>query len=159
MTRRRRTRAELIDASEHVCYEIWMMHHMGKALTAGMAGSGPIHNAFTNSFALHVRNLIEFLYETKTVAKNDAIVAEDYFSPPGVWTSIRLNQPPALKHAEIQCEKQIAHLTYTRDKKQPLNFVLIVGALQGPLTVFMANVDRSLLGGDFKAIEHLFRQN
>lgn len=157
MARKRKTVNQLVQASEHVCYEIWMMHHLGHALATGLTGEGPIHNSFVNSFAIHVRNLVEFLYESKAEAKSDAILAEDYFSAPDDWTSIRLSLPVTLKNAKIRCEKQVAHLTYTREKKESWNFVQIVRALHQPLSVFMGKVDHSLLGDNLRPIEHFFR--
>ena len=156
MARKKKSSEELVEASEHVCYEIWMMHHMGRSLSTGLAGQGPIHNSFINSFAVHVRNLIEFLYESKGESKSDAILAEDYFDTATDWTSMRPKQSIELKKAKIRCEKQVAHLTYTRDQKEPWDFVRIVRALHEPLSFFMENVNQSLLGQHIRPIEHLF---
>lgn len=156
MSRKTRTKIELVNASGHLCYEIWMVHHMGHSLATGLAGQGPIHNALVNSFAVHVRNLIEFLYDQKGDSKSDAILAEDYFEIAADWTSKRQELPPVLRQAKIRCEKQVAHLTYTRERKETWDFVMIVKELHIALSVFMASVDRSLLGTYFGQIEHLF---
>jgi hypothetical protein len=133
-----------------------MLHHMGLSLTTGFAGEGPIHNAFINSFAVHVRNLVDFLYEPKGETKSDAILAEHYLSSGQDWTKIRPTLTKKLKDAKIRCDKQVAHLTYTRQKKEAWDFVGIVRELHCPLSLFMDSIDRSLLGEHFKPIAHLF---
>ncbi len=159
MGHKTRNRRDLINASEHLCYEIWMFHHMGRALTFGLSGEGPIHNVFINSFAIHVRNLIDFLYESKGDSKADAILAEHYFDSPKDWLDARPPKSDILKKAEIRCAKQVAHLTYTREKREAWEILGIVRELYGSITVFIDNIDRELLGEHFGPIEYLFRRS
>jgi hypothetical protein len=151
-----RSRQELIDAAEHVCYEIWMLHHMGRALAYGLPGNGPILNAFINSFAIHVRNLVDFLYEKKPNKKPDAILAEHYMANGQDWAKMRPALTKKLKDAKIRCDKQVAHLTTRRQKKESWNFAEIVRELHSPLAKFVNSIDLSLLGEHFKPIAHYF---
>lgn len=153
-----RTKRVLLEASEHICYEIWMLHDLGCALATRLTGIGPIHNAFINSFAVHVRNLVDFLYEHKGKVKVDVILAEHYFPSSQDWSEIRPVQSDKLKTAKIRCDKQVAHLTYTRHKKEPWDFITIVRELQVPLTTFVNNIDISLLGDNYNSISHYFTE-
>lgn len=159
MTKNSRTRQEVIDASEHLCYEIWMLHQLGITLANGLPGKGPILNAFINSFAVHVRNLVDFLFDNKGNAKGDAILAEHYFDKPEDWASIRPERSERLKQAKIRCEKQVAHLTFTRQKKEPWNFIEVIREIHSPLSVFIENVDLALLGTHFSSIKALFSKD
>jgi hypothetical protein len=154
---RKRSRQELINVSGDLCYEIWMLDHMVQILTSDLTCTQPVHNAFINSFAIHTRNIIDFLYEQKSRAKNDAILAEHYFFSAQDWISMRPDWPEGLKDAKIRCDKQVAHLTYTRQKREHWDYEGIKKALLIPLSVFIKNVDRALLGKYYAPIEHLFK--
>ena len=112
MARSKRTKEELKEASNHLYYEIWMLNSLANGLASGIGGQGPLQNALLESFAIHVRALIDFLYSEK--AKNDAVIAEDYFNSPEIWIRIRPGNSDILRKARIRAHKEIAHLTYER---------------------------------------------
>lgn len=66
----KRNSKEILEASEHLCYEIGMLFHIVQVLGLGtFGGKSPANNAFVEAFAIHVRNIIDFLYEPKTRVK------------------------------------------------------------------------------------------
>ena len=133
-----------------------MLHRTATGLATGLIGQGPLYNALIESFAVHLRNLIDFLYEEKTEAKPDWIFAQDYFSDPQEWILARPDKSEILKKAEIKAHKQVAHLTYVRRKKEPWRFIEIMDEIYRPLSVFINKIDRGLLGDFFGPIEFLF---
>jgi len=151
-----RSKQEIISASEHVCYEIWMFDQIGRALAHGLVGIGPAQNAFINSFAIHARNLIDFLYKSISKAKSDMIIAEHYFDDPKEWKAIRPELTTSLKRVKIRCDKQVAHLTFTRQRKENWYFVNIASEIFKVVNVFIDNIDHKLLGEYSKMIEYLF---
>jgi hypothetical protein len=104
----KRTLAELIEASEHLQYEINMVCGTASELAAGVP-SGVLRNALIESFTIHVRALLSFLYDDKKF--DDDLVAGDYVPD---WSSKRPPKPAALGHAQFRVGKEIAHLTYNR---------------------------------------------
>ena len=62
MNRINRTDEELKKASDHLHYEIGMLTSFAHGMGSGIAGQGPIANALLESFVIHVRALMDFLY-------------------------------------------------------------------------------------------------
>jgi hypothetical protein len=98
-------------AEEHVFYEIDMLF-----ATANLIGSGAPHpkmnNAFTESFVLHLRNLISFFYSKPT--KPTDVVASDFFAKTGEWDSQRPPKSAKIEVALQRAHKELAHLTTKR---------------------------------------------
>jgi len=80
---------ELRRVSNALHYEISMLRFVIRFLGCPIFGDGvgPIRNALIESFATHVRVLIEFFYRYKD--KKDTILAKYFFSPPKKWEQIR----------------------------------------------------------------------
>ncbi len=98
-------------AKEHLLYEVQTM--LG-ALTA-LEGKprGMEMNIALESFAVHARNLLEFLwYKPNPRYGNDAFASD--FSDE--WNGRRGSRPPRLKEVDDGCRfgKEIFHLTYDR---------------------------------------------
>ena len=110
MAREQRLEAELQEASKHLHYEVQMLHAV--AVASGLFGSGPITNALVESFAIHVRNLIDFFYLKEP--RQDDLIAEDFFADAAQWRSVRPNLSADLDQAKKRAHKEIAHLTYAR---------------------------------------------
>jgi hypothetical protein len=107
-----RTETEVRQASGHVKYEIDMlratMSYLSKSAGQGDKVEWDVH---LESFALHVRNLIDFFY---TPPKDDDIVAEYYVSDVGRWNAERPAVTSSLLDAKRNANKRIAHLTFGR---------------------------------------------
>lgn len=117
----KRTPGELIMASEHLEYEIWMFDVLVNGLVSGLTSSGVLHNALLESFVIHVRLLTNFFYSSKQ--REDDVLAEDFFSSPEVWRNSRPPETTVLQKARNRAGKEVAHLTYarqllTQDEKQ-----------------------------------------
>jgi hypothetical protein len=125
-----------------------MFSTLARALATGVFGDGSLNNAVLESFTVHARVLLDFLFADKP--RPDDVVAEDFFPTPEQWPMVRGDMPPILKDVDTRVGKEIAHLTYARltvtpDKKQ-WRFVQIAVAIEGIIKLFVDNVPRPNLG-------------
>jgi hypothetical protein len=107
--------------SEHVLYECEML----EAVVALLGGAAlnrldgrtnvAVENALVESFGMHVRALIEFLYTDSPKRPDDGIAA-DLVSDVGMWTDEREAMPAALSDAKRRADKEIAHVTLSRSR-------------------------------------------
>jgi hypothetical protein len=101
---------ELLDYSgEHLLYEIEMFRWLASELP-GKKESNEC-SAFVESFALHLRNLIDFFY---TEPFDDDVVAEYFYDDPSKWGRATTATPPVLLAAKKRADKEVSHLTKTR---------------------------------------------
>jgi hypothetical protein len=85
-SRQTRSTAELRAVSNHLFYEIAMLRGSVLGLTSGLIGQGIIGNALLESFTIHARALLDFLYPENPWP--DDVIAEDFFpSPSTSWPS------------------------------------------------------------------------
>lgn len=103
-------------AREHVYYELWMFLRLGQYLM-GAPPSGDeqervVRNAVIESFVIHLRNLIAFLYSVRVQTKD--IIAADYFRDPNDWYTKRPPISRELRIARERSHKEIIHLTTER---------------------------------------------
>jgi hypothetical protein len=107
-------------ADMHIRYELEMLLAMSAAIPSlfPRIQEGPIfaatNNAFMNSFALHSRNLIYFLY-ARSLGKDrpSDIIVQDYIDSPIVDKNL-LPLTPLLRETVLKAGKQAAHLTFER---------------------------------------------
>ena len=96
-----------------------------------------LSNVLIESFVVHLRNLIDFLY--LDAPKKTDIVAAD-FCAAGVWQSARPSISPVLERARTRANKEIAHLTTDRHAGSPpakqWEFVALAREVQETLRVF-----------------------
>jgi hypothetical protein len=75
----------------------------------------PARNASIESFAIHVRNVVAFLYNLKGRGSGDHHFADDYVTDIGAYRKARPRRPPALERDVVdRIHKQVAHLNYAR---------------------------------------------
>ena len=138
---------KLKEASNHLWYEIWMFQELvkGPSITDN---NQIITNALLESFAIHVRALIHFFFDKS--GQKDDILAIHFFSDPDYWIE---HSPPCtniLKEAKKRADKEVAHLTYTRQKvtpdKKPWRLIPIANDLQKAIEMFFELVPKELLG-------------
>jgi hypothetical protein len=110
-------------SAEHVVYEfemfLWLAQICGRGTKIGAPtpeDARRVSNVLIESFAIHVRNLIDFLYLSKP--KPTDIVAADFFDP-DVWETLRPPISQMLERARIRANKEIAHLTSDRIPGSP----------------------------------------
>jgi hypothetical protein len=101
--------------AEHLPYEIEMLYHTAVRLFA--AGVPTVPDAVTRcalleSFALHLRVLVDFLWNDRRGQPEDAL-AGDFF-PDGEWRALRPPKPSSLTAAAKKAGMQVAHLSYNR---------------------------------------------
>ncbi len=63
-------------SGEHLFYEVQML--LGVEAFLGRFERGAVHNAMVEAFAIHLRNLIDFLYPKKSPWDTD-VIAADFF--------------------------------------------------------------------------------
>jgi hypothetical protein len=111
-----RSDAELMQwAHEHLVYEAAMLSHAVEKF-ANKRLSDQDHNAFMESFAIHLRCLRDFLWGKRRPHNPEDAFASD-FCDPGVWETRRPPLPAALKAIEGKRQRigrEIVHLTYHR---------------------------------------------
>lgn len=141
-------------AEEHLTYEVNMMIGAAKGLSQPSNSQFAI-NALLESFAIHLRALIDFIWESPDVWKDDAIGC-DFFNSTEQWKKVRPDFPAALEPARSRTGKEVAHLTYARMKVTPetkgWNIGEMTEAMVRALKVFADNADKKRIG---KALENL----
>jgi hypothetical protein len=106
-------------SAEHVLYEIDMFFSAVEVLTTpslAITTDSPtmafgVRNGMVEVFAIHLRNLIDFLYLDNPQSSD--VVASD-FCQTGKWKAVRAPIPPVLENSRIRANKEIAHLTTSR---------------------------------------------
>ncbi len=125
MSETRHTDEELIKFSRHLFYEVDML-----ARTAGIL-SGPglrelqdidyldcsIANGLTESWAVHVRILIEFLHKRPSDNQTDTVFIVDYISDPGLDSYCpKLETLTPMKKAYDKACQEIVHPSINRNE-------------------------------------------
>ncbi len=148
MTRKRKNNDELKVASDHLHYEIQMLRGTMQLLASGDIGT-PVHsNALIESFTIHARVLMDFLYPKQS--KESDVLAEDFINDASTWMAARPDEPPAFGAARGRVNKEIAHITYDRQLVTPelkeWDFVTLGNKILEVVQVFLRTVPRNLLG-------------
>lgn len=105
-------------ADEHVLYELSMLHETA-ALLAAYQFQGPyseaVYNALLESFLVHARNLVDFLYKESEFggARTTDVVVEDYLLVPNQLQAL-VPVTQLLRDTKIRADKQVSHLTTNR---------------------------------------------
>lgn len=151
MIRQQRTLETLRDTSEHLFYEYWMFNSLAQAMASGIFGQGALNNAVLESFTLHARILLNFLYAWEP--KPDDVIAEDYFDEPSQWLTVRPEKTETLNvMIPTRVGKEVAHLTYARlditaeAKQWP--FIQIANEINTVFNAFLNNVAKNRLVSD-----------
>ena len=112
---RRLTESDLRDAIDHLKYEMEMMKDVAILLSAGHQYSRIVGNALVESYVIHARALIMFLYYAPR--EDDDVMAVNYF-PDGEWQKMHPEMPPVLRKTLERANKEVAHLTTFRIGKE-----------------------------------------
>ena len=148
MTRKQLSSNVLHHTSEHLLYEFSMFNSLAQAMMSGVFGQGALYNAVLESFTLHARVLLDFLYAEKP--KVDDVIAEDYFDTPADWLTARPKKTEQLGVIHKRVGKEVAHLTYARldvtaEEKQ-WQFAQIANEMNAVFDTFLTNVTKEKLG-------------
>jgi hypothetical protein len=117
--RKKRTPDELRQISEDLHYEVQMLLGSAQGLDSETTAEGTLHNALVESFAIHLRNMLDFLWPDKLKRKSDWVIAADFFPSPSDWEKLRPEISQQLLDSRVRAAKEIAHLTYTRPTVDP----------------------------------------
>ena len=141
-------------SEEHVKYELdmflWLVELFGDpraTLNASTASQAiRLRNALVESCAIHLRNILYFLYADKPQSTD--IVAADYL-PPSSLNAIRRSESDRLKAARRRANKEVSHLTTDRMAGSPpektWDFVALGAELLPVLRLFAAEAETSRL--------------
>ena len=132
-----------------------MFNSLVNGLASGIAGQGPLLNALLESFVIHLRALIDFLYSDRP--REDDVIAEDYFLNADDWIKFRPEQSEVLKLAKRRAGKEIAHLTYARldvtAETKPWPFVEIANEINAVFNIFLQKMNKELLGSQWNPLK------
>lgn len=104
------TDQQLLDYSEeHLLYELHIFRWVAENLPPD---KGFLLSALLESFAIHLRNLTDFFYTRPEDARNDDLVAADFFDSPSAWNPGAI--PKSLNDARERGNKEVSHITYKR---------------------------------------------
>lgn len=134
-------------SAEHVLYEVDMFFGMVDLLTkpsltigaGSTAEANRVKNALIEAFAVHLRNIIDFLYMDQPQPTD--VVAADFLSA-GSWKSVRPTISKVLEDARIRANKELAHLTTKRlagiSPGKQWSFSILAGEVKALLNLFIA---------------------
>ena len=154
-----RSRDELRALSEHVLYEVEMLFQVANRLRAHTDDTErlpwELENACIESFALHCRVLIDFVWKDPDPQgrfPDDAFAAD--FLHPGVWAEIRERiQQSKLDGVAQRTGAEVAHLSYKRTQLPPearrWQFDVIAAVVGRAFTLFLENVSPELVADGF----------
>ena len=146
MNRKQRSNAELQEASKHLHYELDMLLGTARLLATSVYSDDTVlSNALVESFTVHARVLLDFLYDQSPLS--DDVVASDYFTDPQDWISKRPAKSSILTQVDSRVGKEIAHLTYVRNEvtaeMKKWQFIEIANDVRRVIAVFVNAVPTS----------------
>jgi len=103
-------------SGEHVRYEIKQLLVLGEIFREGYSVTNEHelakHNSLVQSFAIHLRNLISFLYPERVL--HDDVIASHFVSDRNRWSADLAPLSDSLRRARERANKEVAHLTTQR---------------------------------------------
>lgn len=144
-----------------------MFLQTGAVLPAGVTSPKIefIDNAILESFAIHLRNLLDFFYPGDRPKPDDIIAA--YYYDAGRLPSNFPQKSDALNKAEMRAHKQVSHLTTKRvsgdDPEKAWYVAPLMSEVAKLLLAFLAGASRDRLAREFvertkTALNHLQTQ-
>ena len=112
---KKRTVSELINASEHLYYEIAMFIVTGGLLAKKSVPETSLVNAILESFVIHFRVLCDFFYPEGPTEGD--VLADHFFDSPSDWKRPKITT--FLRDSRKRADKEVAHLTYDRQDVRP----------------------------------------
>ena len=116
---------------EHISYEIQMFVFTASKVRAG--GMDTLeNNAMLETFLLHARCLLDFLYPPAT-PRSDDVLANDFFEDPSILRRALPATLPMSSYLKSRTGKEVAHLTYERLNVTPTQKVWNFGEIHDQL--------------------------
>jgi hypothetical protein len=158
-------------AASHLLYEIAMLAEMTarlgrfrQILTASTEPEGASEllslagrNADIESFALHARVLVEFLYGD--LRRGRRAIAADFFDDDDIWARVRPDKTRLVAEVFGRVSEEVGHLSYRRvDPAKEWHYETLWREIALVLGVFVDNADVDRLGSGFvENVEILIR--
>jgi hypothetical protein len=124
-------------SEEHLLYELRMLYFAGTELAKTLPD--PLRSALLESFAIHLRNLIDFFTVPKGKERDTDVIAAD-FAP--AWSQKR---SATFEDAKVRADKEVSHLTLGRkdglDASKPWQVGALFHELQPVAEHFAAAAD------------------
>lgn len=121
------TDAQLLQYSEeHLMHELSMLWETTDALLQHKEGT-VVYTALLESFATHLRNLIEFFFFGE---KGNYVRAEHFFDDPRAWSPRR---PPEMNNYHGRASNEVSHLTTERISGSPPEKIWTVAQILGQI--------------------------
>ena len=148
MERKQRTPKVLRAASDHLYYEFWMLTSVASLMASGITDDVVIKNSFIESFTIHARALLKFLYDENP--RPDDVIADDFFPTSQEWKEVRPEMTEILEPIYGRVGKEVAHLTYARQdvtpETKPWNYPQIAHDIMVSFNEFLRIVPMEWLG-------------
>lgn len=143
----------LKEASHHLYYEWWMLEESAKIAPRNQVEV----NAKIESFCLHARNLLEFLYDNG--GDEDSFRAIDFFDNKSGYLSRIKAKYPVPHKILTRLNKELTHLTYSRIRGSPPEkvwyFADVIHNIAGPVHEFLRMCPSELLDPELISIKNL----
>lgn len=139
-------------ASDQLHYEMVMMVDAAQTALSWHKDEGFESNAVVETFCIHARALVDFLYTRVSGAKDYEVVAGNYFRPSDRWDNIVGKKPPWLGRIYGAISNEIAHITTRRhpflQAKTQWPYRKIVPHVMNKLALFVEHVERAKIAAD-----------
>lgn len=140
--------------AEHIRYEMQQLINATDAITRQLPIYNGLQYMILESFAIHLRNLISFLYPY--AKRENDVCAEDFFNDLNAWHNVRPTMSLALEHAKNRADKEVGHLTTLRQFGTPeskkWDVTLLIDEVMPILKLFCKTADKVGLSSDFDPI-------
>lgn len=137
--------------TEHIRYEMQQLINATDAITRQLPVHNGLQHMIVESFAIHLRNLITFLYPYSK-REND-VCAEDFFIDLNTWHKLRPRISTILEHAKSRADKEVGHLTTLRQFGTPeWKVILLTDEVMPILKLFCEAADKVRLNLEFQPV-------
>lgn len=158
--REKRTPEVLRAASDHLHYEIGMLMEMANLLASDKTYEQAIKNSFIESFTIHARALLKFLYGLSP--QPDDVIADDFFPTSLEWKKVRPKMTKLLRKVPKRVGREVAHLTYARQdvtpETKPWEYRQIAHDMEVRFKEFLLIVPEELLGERWESEKEWIRE-
>jgi hypothetical protein len=129
---------------EHVCYEIQHLINTAAGILLKLKVPNGLQFVVVEAFAIHLRNLIFFLYPHKP--QEDDVCARDFFVSEETWETVKPKISELLQTARYRANKEVGHLTTARKNGTPeakeWNVQEFLGEVMPVLELFANSADK-----------------
>lgn len=146
--------------AEHIRYEVQQLLNATDAISRRLSIHNGLQYMIVESFTIHLRNLITFLYPY--IKREEDVCARDYFINTKTWDNLRPEISITLKQAKFRADKEVEHLTTSRQagtsKSKEWNVADLTDEIMAILKIFCESADRINLSLDFKPLwnQHIY---